>query len=115
GQGAAAGGGPAGNAGARLPAADRRRNPTRYGQLVLLGRRPGAKPRRRFDVGFLLLAVLLAGCTLQPDVSQAAPHGRVGTIAPRLSGETLEGSALRGAFHQGQPVLVLWGGGCRPV
>jgi thiol-disulfide isomerase/thioredoxin len=80
----------------------------------LLGRRPGATPRRRINAGFLLVAVLLAGCTLQPDVSQAAPHGRVGTIAPRLSGETLDGSPLTVDFHESKAVLVFWAAWCGP-
>ena len=56
----------------------------------------------------------MSACTLQPDVSQAAPHGRVGTKAPALSGETLEGSALQIDFHQGKTVLVFWAAWCGP-
>jgi thiol-disulfide isomerase/thioredoxin len=61
---------------------------------------------------FLLL--LLAGCTLQPDVSQVAPHGRVGTVAPRLSGETLDGTALAVDFKTSRTVLVFWAAWCGP-
>jgi thiol-disulfide isomerase/thioredoxin len=59
-------------------------------------------------------AVWLAGCTLQPDVSQAAPNGKVGTAAPPLSGTTLAGSALAIDFHQGKTVLVFWAAWCGP-
>ena len=61
---------------------------------------------------FLLL--LLAGCTLQPDVSQAAPHGRVGTVAPRLSSETLDGTTLTVDFKASKTVLVFWAAWCGP-
>ena len=61
-----------------------------------------------------IFLVFLAGCTLQPDVSQAAPNGRVGTAAPRLSGETLEGTALTVDFHQSKTVLVFWAAWCGP-
>lgn len=70
----------------------------------MLGRKP-------WLAVFLLV---LAGCTLQPDVSQAAPNGRVGTAAPRLSGETLEGAALSVDFHQSKSVLVFWAAWCGP-
>jgi thiol-disulfide isomerase/thioredoxin len=80
----------------------------------LFGRRPGRTPRRRIDGRVLLVAVLLAGCTLQPDVSQAAPNGRVGTAAPRLSGQTLEGAALAVDFQQSKSVLVFWAAWCGP-
>jgi len=58
--------------------------------------------------------MLLAGCSLQPDVSQAAPNGRVGTAAPRLSGETLDGSALSVDFKASSTVLVFWAAWCGP-
>ena len=67
--------------------------------------------------GRLLLAgavLLLAGCTLQPDVSQAAPNGRVGTVAPKLSGPSLGGTTLRVDFHQSKTVLVFWAAWCGP-
>ena len=56
----------------------------------------------------------MSSCTLQPDVSQAAPNGRVGTAAPALSAETLEGAALTIDFHQGKSVLVFWAAWCGP-
>ncbi|HYY46625.1 MAG TPA: TlpA disulfide reductase family protein [Candidatus Angelobacter sp.] len=56
----------------------------------------------------------MSACTLQPDVSQATPNGRVGTKAPALSGEMLEGSALKVDFHQGKTVLVFWAAWCGP-
>jgi thiol-disulfide isomerase/thioredoxin len=58
--------------------------------------------------------LLLAGCTLQPDVSQAAPNGRVGTAAPALSGQTLAGEALSVDFRQSKTVLVFWAAWCGP-
>jgi len=58
--------------------------------------------------------LLLAGCTLQPDVSQAAPNGRVGTTAARLTGQTPEGAALTVDFHQSRTVLVFWAAWCGP-
>ena len=61
-----------------------------------------------------LVALLLAGCTLQQDVSQAPPSGRVGGKAPALSGDTLEGSPLTVDFHQGKTVLVFWAAWCGP-
>jgi thiol-disulfide isomerase/thioredoxin len=62
----------------------------------------------------LLLVLLLAGCTLQPDVSQAAPHGRVGAVAPRLSGATLEGASLTVDLKSSSTVLVFWAAWCGP-
>jgi thiol-disulfide isomerase/thioredoxin len=56
----------------------------------------------------------LSACTLQPDVSQAAPNGRVGARAPALSGETLQGSALTIDFHQGKTVVIFWAAWCGP-
>jgi len=62
---------------------------------------------------FLILS-LLAGCSLQPDVSQLAPNGRVGTAAPKLSGETLDGVALAVDFTASKTVLVFWAAWCGP-
>ncbi len=62
----------------------------------------------------LLTCLLLAGCTLQPDVSQVAPNGRVGTAAPRLSGQTLAGDTLTIDFRQSKTVLVFWAAWCGP-
>jgi len=62
----------------------------------------------------LLVFLLLAGCTLQPDVSQAAPHGRVGAVAPRLSGATLDGAALAVDFKASKTVVVFWAAWCGP-
>jgi peroxiredoxin len=59
-------------------------------------------------------AILLAGCTLQPNVADVAPHGRVGTAAPKLSGETLDGSTLQIDFKQAKSVLVFWAAWCGP-
>lgn len=68
----------------------------------------------RWPAAALLVSLLLAGCTLQPDVSQAAPHGRVGTVAPRLSGATLDGTALTVDFTASKTVLVFWAAWCGP-
>ncbi len=61
-----------------------------------------------------MVFLLLAGCTLQPDVSQAAPHGRVGAVAPRLSGATLDGAALAVDFKASKTVVVFWAAWCGP-
>lgn len=58
--------------------------------------------------------LFFSACTLQPDVSQAAPNGRVGTEAPALASEALDGSALKVDFHQGRTVLVFWAAWCGP-
>jgi thiol-disulfide isomerase/thioredoxin len=58
--------------------------------------------------------LLLTSCTLQPDVSQAAPNGRVGTKAPPVSGQALDGSTLAIDFKQGKTVLVFWAAWCGP-
>ena len=58
--------------------------------------------------------LLLAGCTLQPDVSQAAPNGRIGTAAPALSGQTLAGDQLSVDFRQSKTVLIFWAAWCGP-
>jgi thiol-disulfide isomerase/thioredoxin len=62
----------------------------------------------------LIASLLLAGCTLQPDVSQVAPNGRVGTAAPALSGQTLAGDHLSIDFRQSKTVLVFWAAWCGP-
>jgi thiol-disulfide isomerase/thioredoxin len=62
----------------------------------------------------LSIFMLLAGCSLQPDVSQAAPNGRVGTAAPRLAGATLDGTAVTVDFHRSKTVLVFWAAWCGP-
>ncbi len=77
-------------------------------------RRPGVTPRRGIEGTLLAVALLLAACTLQPDVSQAAPNGRVGTPAPPLSGQTLVGDTLKIDFHQSKTVLVFWAAWCGP-
>jgi thiol-disulfide isomerase/thioredoxin len=71
-------------------------------------------PRRGIEGTLLLVAVLLAACTLQPDVSQVAPNGRIGTPAPPLSGQTLAGDTLKIDFHQSKTLLVFWAAWCGP-
>ena len=56
----------------------------------------------------------LAGCSLQPDVSQTAPNGKIGTAAPPLGGKTLADSNLAVDFRQGKTVLVFWAAWCGP-
>jgi thiol-disulfide isomerase/thioredoxin len=63
---------------------------------------------------WLLMLFLLAGCSLQPDVSQAAPNGRVGAAAPSLSGQALDGAALTVDFKASSTVLVFWAAWCGP-
>jgi thiol-disulfide isomerase/thioredoxin len=64
---------------------------------------------------FLVLGVLLlAGCSLQPDASQAAPNGQLGSKAPAVAGSALDGSSLRVDFRQGKTVLVFWAAWCGP-
>ena len=60
------------------------------------------------------VVLLLSACTLQPDVSQAAPNGRVGGTAPPLAGQSLDGTALKVDFHQSRTVLVFWAAWCGP-
>ena len=60
------------------------------------------------------MLLLLAGCSLQPDVSQAAPNGRVGAAAPSLSGQALDGTALTVDFKASSTVLVFWAAWCGP-
>jgi len=60
------------------------------------------------------VALFCSACTLQPDVSQAAPNGRVGTRAPALSGEALDGSSLQVPFGPAKSVLVFWAAWCGP-
>jgi thiol-disulfide isomerase/thioredoxin len=43
-----------------------------------------------------------------------APNGRVGTAAPKLSGETLDGVALAVDFTASKTVLVFWAAWCGP-
>src|ERR1700686_2954848 len=71
-------------------------------------------PRRTLASLILAVAALLSACTLQPDVSQAAPNGRVGTKAPALSGPTLAGDRLSVDFRQSKTVLVFWAAWCGP-
>jgi thiol-disulfide isomerase/thioredoxin len=83
--------------------------------LVSAGRSATRSLARLTNAAVIVAGVLLlTSCTLQPDVSQAAPNGRVGTRAPALSGETLAGSALTIDVHQGKTVLVFWAAWCGP-
>ena len=78
------------------------------------GPRPNRTPRRALAGLILATAALSSACTLQPDVSQAAPNGRVGTKAPALSGQTLAGDQLSVDFRQSKTVLIFWAAWCGP-
>ncbi len=60
------------------------------------------------------LALLIAGCTLQPSVASIAPNGRVGTAAAPLAGDTLDGSRLTVDFLKAKTVLIFWAAWCGP-
>ena len=60
------------------------------------------------------LALLLAGCTLQPGVASVAPNGHVGSSAPALKGVSLAGSPLSIELHRTGVVLVFWAAWCGP-
>ena len=62
----------------------------------------------------MALGLLLAGCTLQPDVATVRPNGRIGGSAPALKGQSLEGSTLPVDFQQGKTVVVFWAAWCGP-
>jgi thiol-disulfide isomerase/thioredoxin len=62
----------------------------------------------------LALAILLAGCTLQPNVASVAPNGHVGSSAPTLKGSSLAGSPLSIELHKTGVVLVFWAAWCGP-
>mgnify|MGYP001449194751 CR=1 FL=1 len=61
-----------------------------------------------------VLAVMLAGCTLQPNVAGVAPSGHVGSSAPQLKGVSLAGSPLTIDLHRSGVVLVFWAAWCGP-
>jgi thiol-disulfide isomerase/thioredoxin len=60
------------------------------------------------------LALLMAGCTLQPNVASVAPNARVGNVAPALSGSKLDSGTLTVDFQQHKTVLVFWAAWCGP-
>ena len=60
------------------------------------------------------LALLIAGCTLQPSIATVAPDGRVGTVAAPLAGATLDGSRLSVDFLKAKTVLIFWAAWCGP-
>ena len=60
------------------------------------------------------LALLLTGCTLQPNVASATPNGHVGSSAPALTGPSLTGPRLSVDLHRSGVVLVFWAAWCGP-
>ncbi|MDQ6884659.1 MAG: TlpA family protein disulfide reductase [Candidatus Dormibacteraeota bacterium] len=60
------------------------------------------------------LALVIAGCTLQPNVASVTPNARVGTVAPPLRGPRLDGGTLAVDFHDHKTVLVFWAAWCGP-
>ena len=62
----------------------------------------------------LSAALLLSACTLQPNVATVAPNGHVGSVAPSLSGDALQGGPLEVDFRQAKTVVVFWAAWCGP-
>lgn len=58
--------------------------------------------------------MLMAGCSLQQDVSSAAPSGKVGAHAPVLNGLTVDGQPVRVDFKNARTVVVFWAAWCGP-
>jgi thiol-disulfide isomerase/thioredoxin len=59
-------------------------------------------------------SLLLVGCSLQQDVSSAAPSGKVGSAAPVLTGSTVDRRAIQVDFRNTKTVLVFWAAWCGP-
>src|SRR6266849_4546808 len=68
-------------------------------------------PRQSLLLG---AALLLSGCALQRDIATVTPGGAVGTRAPALSGEALDGSTLHASFSGTRTVIVFWAAWCGP-
>lgn len=59
-------------------------------------------------------ALLLSGCALQRDIATVSPDGAVGSPAPALSGQALDGTALHVHFAGARTVIVFWAAWCGP-
>jgi thiol-disulfide isomerase/thioredoxin len=58
--------------------------------------------------------LVLSGCALQRDVATVTPDGAVGTPAPALAGQALDGPAVRVTFTGSRTVVVFWAAWCGP-
>jgi thiol-disulfide isomerase/thioredoxin len=60
------------------------------------------------------MALIFSGCALQRDVATVTPNGAVGTPAPALSGQALDGSTMHVQFAGARTVVVFWAAWCGP-
>jgi len=65
-------------------------------------------------VPVVILALALGACTLQQNVGSFSPSTRVGTKAPPLAGEGLDGGAISAEFQGHRTVLFFWASWCGP-
>ncbi|MHB8718907.1 MAG: TlpA disulfide reductase family protein [Candidatus Dormibacteria bacterium] len=77
---------------------------------------PRRPPRLPAVAAALALAMLVSGCSLQPDVaSRVQTLQLTNTPAPPLSGHTLTGTTLDIAAYRGHPVVLdFWASWCVP-
>lgn len=62
----------------------------------------------------MLAALALTGCSLQRDIVLVRPTVAVGSKAPALSGQDLNGQPLAVRFSGGKSVIVFWASWCGP-